>query len=206
MARVSELDRGGRRAAYRKVPMCCPTNCRLRMCPPRTRANRERFRTAVKLRFPMCTPKMRAGGARFRSGARGWWRSVPGGADGLTHQVPIANVPSPNARQSRAFLNISQVTISNLTSKNARVWRAFPTWNEGVVAQRTGQCRWAVPPSADRECVLPNARGSRAFSYNCALVLCTRSRFGHFGSRRFGTERGNARTARAFSEGNRVVI
>ena len=154
----------------------------------------------------MCTPKMRAGGARFRTGARGWSRSVPDSADGLSHQVPIANVPSPNARGSRAFSNCSQVTISNVPSKNARGWRAFPTWSEGVVAQRTGQCRWAVPPSADCECALPNACGSRAFSYNCALILRTRSRFGHFGDRRFETERGNVRSARALSERSRVVI
>ena len=44
-----------------------------------------------------------------------------------------------------------------MPSKNARGWRAFPNWSEGVVAQRTGQCRWAVPPSANCECALPKS-------------------------------------------------
>ena len=55
------------------------------------------------------------------------------------------------------------------------------------------------------QCRTMGKEGDNAQS-NCAFVLRTRSRFGLFGDKRFKTERENARAARAFLEGSRVVI
>ena len=94
-ARVSELERGGGRAAHRTVPMSCLTKCQLRMCPPQTHAGRARVCSGAGLgRTVHSTMSMKC-----------------------AHQVPTANVPFENARGSRAFSDCNKGMVAPCTGQ-----------------------------------------------------------------------------------------